>query len=73
MFLDKLKAQRRMEMMAAVALPSPAEVEEMALKRAISMSLEDQQESRESAAVSPRQEPSRPHNPDDTEMKTPEP
>ena len=70
LFLDKLKAQRRMEMMAVVALPSPAEVEEMALKRAISMSLEDHQESRESAAVSPHQEPSRPRNPDDTEMKT---
>ena len=72
-FLDKLKAQRRLEMMAAVALPSPAEVEELALKRAISLSLEDQQESREPAVGSPRLEPSRPRNPDDTETKTPEP
>ena len=62
MFLDKLKAQRKLEMKVAVAvLPTPAQVEEMALKRAISLSLEEQE----------RPEASRPLNPDDIEQKTP--
>ena len=59
-FLDKIRAQRRreQEMTVVLPVPTPEQVEQLALKRAISLSLEDQK-------------PSRPQNPDDIEQKTP--
>ena len=59
-FLDKIRAQRRreQEMVVVLPVPTPEQVEQLALKRAISLSLEDQK-------------PSRPQNPDDIEQKTP--
>ena len=74
-FLNRVRAQRKLEETTAmkVKLPSPVQVEQMALDRALTLSLEDQKEAETAAPPAPPASPVtfRPQNPDDIEQKTP--
>ena len=73
-FLNRIRAQRKLEETPVlVALPSPEQVEQMALDRAITLSLEDQKEAGgDPEPPAPPASPAsfRPQNPDDVEHKS---